>query len=135
MRIVYQVPDVVKWELEIFMGEMKWFVPRWVREITFFLGPETEAMAESWTSADYLTLKISLNQNWMGYTSDKRREILIHELAHAHTSPLADAVRDFGKVKLDDKDNEILREIIRHNMELCTEHLAWCAEEKQYGAP
>lgn len=128
-----ELPDQIVSAFRQVLTECMYFVPRWVREFeVYFAERERSEQATTELQGRYRRAEMYLNEAWLKLSPRKRRQVVLHELAHVWLMPFHTATHDAFDNLLGQQPEPVsktLYEVFESGMETTAEDLAHLFDE------
>ncbi|MCL4221008.1 MAG: hypothetical protein KJZ65_06535 [Phycisphaerales bacterium] len=127
------MPDAAAEPVRVALTECLAFVPRWVREFeVYFADRQHSEWAETKLQSRYRRAEMFLNEAWLKLSPRKRRQVVLHELAHVWLMPFHGATHDAFDAMLNQQPETVSKtcyEVFEAGMETTAEDLAHLFDE------
>lgn len=130
--IELDVPREIRGIIEPAIQEFLWLFPLWVQTICVaYVGKDEDYILEMTILTDYRYARLKVTPAILKYTDWEQREMVIHEIVHSFTTPLAAAAKNaIIDLDADAKLQTILNRRINEVTESITQDFAFCIARK-----
>lgn len=127
------MPEAAAEPVRIALTECLAFVPRWVREFeVYWAERDRSEWASTKLQSRYRRAEMFLNEGWLTLSPRKRRQTVLHELAHVWLMPFHGATHDAFDTMLQAQPETVSKtcyEVFESGMETTAEDLALLFDE------